>query len=225
MPRRVPIPSDTAVPSIPTPNRLIAAARGVFRTGQHSSNSNNLPADDVNLPSTPVNSTAQASTTRASTDPLLPHSAAERHRPSPGSLNEVRRSTIRMGSPPLAATDEPQHDEEDLPLTQPPEILNHSMPPPPPRPSRGPTVAALNAEYIPPDDSTYPSVPLNAKRAIEKMIHDVWGITEPRTYQVRAIFFLCFVKVRMMYLIRKTCEGKSLVLSFLSASACSKVCL
>ena len=105
MPRPARITFNTGVPSVPTPNRLVAAARGVFRTGQHSSNSDNLLADDVDLPSTPVNSTAQASTTRASTDPLLPRSAAERHRPSQDSLNEVRRSTIRMGSPPLAATD------------------------------------------------------------------------------------------------------------------------
>eukprot|EP00956_Cyclotella_meneghiniana_P045819 scaffold386239_cov215-Cyclotella_meneghiniana.AAC.1 len=44
------------------------------------------------------------------------------------------------------------------------------------------------------------------------MLKDVWGIQEPRGYQVTAIFYMAFLKTRLMYLIRKTGEGKSLVL-------------
>eukprot|EP00956_Cyclotella_meneghiniana_P023787 scaffold46927_cov56-Cyclotella_meneghiniana.AAC.1 len=115
-----------------------------------------------------------------------------------------------MPSPQTTDTaDETQEDQdEDLPFTQPPEILNQAMPPPPPR---APTFSMRNAEYIPPDDSEYPTVPPSADAAISKMLLDVWGI-EARPYQVRAIFFLAFVKVGMMYLVRKTGEGKSLVL-------------
>jgi superfamily II DNA helicase RecQ len=44
------------------------------------------------------------------------------------------------------------------------------------------------------------------------MLGAVWGITSPREYQIKAIFYLVFLRVRMMYLIRKTREGKSLVM-------------
>ena len=44
------------------------------------------------------------------------------------------------------------------------------------------------------------------------MLKDVWGIQSPRDYQIDAIFFLVFLKIGMMYLIRKMGEGKSLVL-------------
>ena len=44
------------------------------------------------------------------------------------------------------------------------------------------------------------------------MLLVVWGIQLARDYQIDAIFFLVFLKVDMMYLIRKTGEGKSLVL-------------
>jgi superfamily II DNA helicase RecQ len=44
------------------------------------------------------------------------------------------------------------------------------------------------------------------------MLSSVWKIDNPREYQIKAIFYLVFLRVRMMYLIRKTGEGKSLVL-------------
>jgi superfamily II DNA helicase RecQ len=44
------------------------------------------------------------------------------------------------------------------------------------------------------------------------MLSAVWNIKNPREYQIKAIFYLVFLRVRMMYLIRKTGEGKSLVL-------------
>eukprot|EP00956_Cyclotella_meneghiniana_P021563 scaffold39396_cov76-Cyclotella_meneghiniana.AAC.1 len=207
MPRPVPVTFNTGVPSVPSPNRFIAAARGVFAAMQPSRSSADSPADDAILPSTP---STEASMHRGLTDPLLPSTAAERHRPSRNSLNALRRSTLQMPSPQTTdAADGSQEDQdEDLPFTQPPEILNQAMPPPPPR---APTFSMRNAEYIPPDDSEYPNVPPSADAAISKMLHDVWGI-EARPYQVRAIFFLAFVKVGMMYLVRKTGEGKSLVL-------------
>eukprot|EP00956_Cyclotella_meneghiniana_P023826 scaffold47026_cov113-Cyclotella_meneghiniana.AAC.5 len=113
----------------------------------------------------------------------------------------MRFATIPMGSPspPLAAAD-------DLPFTQPPEILNHDMPPPPPRvlsvATRDPEIRPSSQFYIP------------ARYFVCQGCHcenapHVWGISQPRSYP---IFFLSFVKVRMMYLIRMTGEGKSLVL-------------
>jgi superfamily II DNA helicase RecQ len=44
------------------------------------------------------------------------------------------------------------------------------------------------------------------------MLSAVWQISNPREYQVKAIFYLVFLRLRMLYLIRKTGEGKSLVL-------------
>jgi superfamily II DNA helicase RecQ len=44
------------------------------------------------------------------------------------------------------------------------------------------------------------------------MLSAVWKIENPREYQIKAIFYLVFLRVRMLYLIRKTGEGKSLVL-------------
>jgi hypothetical protein len=44
------------------------------------------------------------------------------------------------------------------------------------------------------------------------MLSAVWNIKNPREYQIKAIFYLVFLRVWMMYLIRKTGEGKSLVL-------------
>ncbi|KAL7508357.1 hypothetical protein ACHAXN_005444 [Cyclotella atomus] len=81
-------------------------------------------------------------------------------------------------------------DKEDaLPLTQPPDI----MPPPTPRtPFR-----ELIANYFPPSDSSYPPIPPHACNAIKKIL---------------SIFYLSYLKPLLMYVIRKTGEGKSLVM-------------
>ncbi len=44
------------------------------------------------------------------------------------------------------------------------------------------------------------------------MIRDGLGFPSPRQYQVDALFHLAYRKIRLMYLIRKTGEGKSLVI-------------
>ena len=64
-------------------------------------------------------------------------------------------------------------------------------------------------------------MPQKQKRAIEIMLRDVWGIappeSPPRDYQIEAIFYLVFLRMKMLYLIRKTGEGKSLVLLGMAA--------
>ena len=48
--------------------------------------------------------------------------------------------------------------------------------------------------------------------AIRKELETTWGCVTPRPYQIESIFHLVYHKVDMVYLIRKTGEGKSLVL-------------
>jgi hypothetical protein len=81
------------------------------------------------------------------------------------------------------------------------------MPRPPP--SSPPSVLA--DDYIPPEDN-YPPVPDKADNTIRLMLSAVWQISNPREYQFKAIFYLVFLHLRMLYLIRMTAEGKSLVL-------------
>jgi superfamily II DNA helicase RecQ len=95
------------------------------------------------------------------------------------------------------------------PLTQPPDILA----PPTLSPLPSPLPPALPADdYIPLSDADYPPVPVDQYNAILLMLSAVWKIENPREYQIKAIFYLVFLRVRMLYLIRKTGEGKSLVL-------------
>jgi hypothetical protein len=75
-----------------------------------------------------------------------------------------------------------------------------------------PSTPVDDADYIPPNDSDYPPVPPDIYNAILLMLSSVWNIENPREYQVKAIFYMVFLRVRMLYLIRKTGEGKSLVL-------------
>ena len=75
----------------------------------------------------------------------------------------MRFATIPMGSPsPLLAA------ADDLPFTQPPEILNHDMPPPPPRvlsvATRDPEIRPSSQFYIP------ARITLFTKDAIAKML-------------------------------------------------------
>ncbi len=55
-------------------------------------------------------------------------------------------------------------------------------------------------------------IPDYVSSAIKKELLDTWGCETPQPYQVEAIFHLAYRKVDMVYLIRKTGEGKSLVL-------------
>ena len=73
-----------------------------------------------------------------------------------------------------------------------------------------PTFEELNEKYIPPLDKEYPT-PDFCHDAIQAMLVEGFGVSEPREYQIRDIFLLSFLKIRFMYLIRKCGEGKSLV--------------
>eukprot|EP00956_Cyclotella_meneghiniana_P020780 scaffold37108_cov23-Cyclotella_meneghiniana.AAC.3 len=119
---------------------------------------------------------------------------------------------VRPPSPTNQSNDESEFEDEDSeddrPATQPPEIAMTAADSPIP-----PSIFAdQNRDYLPPDDSNYPSIPSKIFDTIKLMLKDVWGIEEARTYQVKAIFYMAFLKTKLMYLIRKTGEGKSLVL-------------
>ena len=93
-------------------------------------------------------------------------------------------------------------------------LPNHS-----PSPTNGivtahnqPTFDEKNGSYLPPTGDHLNPTPPIVEKVIRNMLHHVWGIDLPREYQIYAIFFLVFLKLGMMYLIRKTGEGKSLVL-------------
>ena len=67
------------------------------------------------------------------------------------------------------------------------------------------------------DFATAPSqlciIPPGKEIAIRRMLERVWECDSPRSYQLEALYHLLFKKeMEMMYLIRKTGEGKSLVL-------------
>jgi superfamily II DNA helicase RecQ len=60
-------------------------------------------------------------------------------------------------------------------------------------------------------------IPDYVSSAIKKELLTTWGCATPRPYQVEAIFHLVYRKVDMVYLIRKTGEGKSLVLQAMAS--------
>jgi len=73
--------------------------------------------------------------------------------------------------------------------------------------------ARVNKNYEPvPLMSNLPRTPPRIYEAIADMIRTGLGFQTPREYQVDTIFHLAFRKVKLMYLIRKTGEGKSLVI-------------
>ena len=73
--------------------------------------------------------------------------------------------------------------------------------------------ARINKNYEPVKlMSDLPPTPARPKEAITHMIRDGLGFPNPRPYQVDALFHLAFRKIRLMYLIRKTGEGKSMVI-------------
>ena len=166
------------------------------------------------------------SSSQASRDPQTPNPPnARSHRdaisaahPPPAAVMDTpiqpmrRLLHVRPPSPTNQINDETEFEDEDSeddrPATQPPEIaMTAANSPIPPS-----IFADQNRDYIPSDDSNYPSIPSKIFDTIKLMLKDVWGIEEARTYQVKAIFYMAFLKTKLMYLIRKTGEGKSLVL-------------
>ena len=82
-----------------------------------------------------------------------------------------------------------------------------------------------NVNYIPPVTRRF-TMPSHANKTICDILKDAWGCSEPRDYQVEAIYHLGYRKAPMMYLIRKTGDGKSNVLNGLASVLCGiTVCL
>jgi superfamily II DNA helicase RecQ len=123
-----------------------------------------------------------------------------------GPIDSLRQGLL-VGSPPSANGSCFEDDDPSQLLTQPPDVLGPSLLHMP-----SPSTPVDDADYIPPNDSDYPPVPPDIYNAILLMLSSVWNIENPREYQVKAIFYMVFLRVRMLYLIRKTGEGKSLVL-------------
>jgi hypothetical protein len=104
-------------------------------------------------------------------------------------------------------------EEPSQPLTQPPDILAPPTLSPLPSPPNDTVLPSDHSlDYIPPSDADFPPIPQKQYNAILLMLSSVWKIENLREYQIKAIFYLVFIRVRMLYLIRKTGEGKSLVL-------------
>jgi superfamily II DNA helicase RecQ len=174
-----------------------------------------------------------------SSNPLLPerrpHHTSEHHRIAAldslhQELESSRLSSIDTDNPPSHFPTDGSDKELSQPLTQPPDVLApptlspllsppHNMSPP----------SIQSSEYIPPSYSDYPpepSVPAEQYNAILLMLSAVWKIENPREYQIKAIFYLVFLRIRMLYLIRKTGEGKSLVLLGAATMLCGvTICL
>ena len=137
----------------------------------------------------------------------------------------------RSQTTPLAADgasffDDDDDDNEDDPLlTQPPSVLNTVCSP---SPACNPGEFFLdsirrtidnehefnneNAKYTSPPPPPAVVIPDYVSSAIRNVLSLTWGCTTPRPYQIKAIYHLVYTKMDMMYLIRKTGEGKSLVL-------------
>ena len=125
--------------------------------------------------------------------------------------------------------DDDSDDDDDNPpyLTQPPSVVNTAQTvatTSPQRPVFLNSVLLANAPELGinyrtplPDYTVAPLppsivIPDYVSLAIKKELLATWGCVTPRPYQVEAIFHLVYRKVDMVYLIRKTGEGKSLVL-------------
>ena len=96
-----------------------------------------------------------------------------------------------------------------------PSFTTPSISPPPPTPTERWSVrhARINKNYEPVKlISDFPPTPPTIAAEITRMIRNGLGFPSPRKYQVDALFHLAFRKIRLMYLIRKTGEGKSLVI-------------
>lgn len=76
--------------------------------------------------------------------------------------------------------------------------------------------ARLNKDYNPPKCRRF-RIPSHATDAIRGTLEKAWGNTTPRQFQIEAVFDLAYRKVPMMYLIRKTGDGKSDVFKCLAS--------
>ncbi len=142
----------------------------------------------------------------------------------------------RSQTTPLAADeasfigdDDNSKDDEVRLLTQPPSLLNTVRSPPSSgRDELSPSFLdsvrrVINDEsqftrrnatddYITPPAPPLTVIPDFVSSAIKNELLLTWGCSTPRPYQIEAIFHLVYTKLDMMYLVRKTGEGKSLVL-------------
>ncbi len=74
-----------------------------------------------------------------------------------------------------------------------------------------------DVEYTNPPTPPSIVIPDYVSSAIRNELQLTWGCAHPRSYQIEAIFHLVYRKTDMMYLIRKTGEGKSLVMQGMSS--------
>eukprot|EP00956_Cyclotella_meneghiniana_P020359 scaffold35768_cov46-Cyclotella_meneghiniana.AAC.2 len=216
MPKKIVLPAALERRSPIRGAPFIDAVRGVFTPWRHRPGVLQSDASAFNpssqmlrdgSPSHPPSSNEQSSDALSAIHPPSDDIA-----PTP--IHTMQRLLpVRPPSPPNQThedsdeSDFEDEDDEDLLQTQPPEINPPTFQSPPPS-----IFADMNKEYVPPSDHEYPPVPVKIYDTIEWMLREVWGITEPRPYQVKSIFYLAFLKMSMLYLIRKTGEGKSLVL-------------
>ncbi len=127
--------------------------------------------------------------------------------------------------------DDDDDDYDDPLLTQPPSVLNTVRSPSSLPDERPPSFldsvrraidnesqfADNNAEYTSPPSPPAVVIPDYVCSAIKNELLLTWGCSTPRPYQIEAIFHLVYTKLDMMYLIRKTGEGKSLVLQAMAS--------
>ena len=73
-----------------------------------------------------------------------------------------------------------------------------------------------NKDYDPPKSRRF-RMPSHAIDAIRETLNKAWGNTTPRQFQIKAVFELAYRKVPMLYLVRKTGDGKSDVFKCLAS--------
>jgi hypothetical protein len=154
--------------------------------------------------------------------------------PSPGDTPAIDRYISTFNRSPVATSIPRQsaeycpsnHDDDDSftdrPFTQDPSLL-----PPPTSPSafvsRVPAAADAAAQsdgakdvsnafvHAPPTFLPLKDIPPQELQIIKDALRDVYGIAEPRDFQLQAIHYLCFYDNPAMVLLRATADGKSLV--------------
>jgi hypothetical protein len=139
--------------------------------------------------------------------------------PSPGDTPAIdlyvslfNRSPVAASIPGQSAENRPSnhHDDDDSftdrPFTQDPSLL-----PPPTSPSAiVPAVPAAAKDVsnafvrAPPTFLPLKDIPLQELQIIKDALRDVYGITEPRDFQLQAIHYLCFYDNPTMFLLRAT---------------------
>ena len=88
----------------------------------------------------------------------------------------------------------------------------HLRAPAPPPPSREDAVEAYERDLPRKLLRSRRGPPPGQEECVRATLRDVFGISEPRRYQIAAVFRLVYCKPAFMYLIHKTGEGKSLVM-------------